>query len=598
MASSSLTVEVSVRVNTGGLLESGATVRLRSLGMTFEQTQLTRDAGTATFQNIPPGDYEVEVEALQYKPAKERVDVSGPSSTYRMFVYLEPEGEPSSIASGSGTSDPILTPKLQSLIDKGLEKMRKKQYEVAEEAFAKAAKLSPGNADVAYLWGMAFFGLQKNDEAKQKFERAISLRPTHARALVALGELQLGSGDGAGAAKNLEKAFQVNGADWKTHYLLAHAYVKTKEYAKAEEHAARASELAKERGATARLLLGKIQIAEGKKAEGKRTLEDLQRSFPGEPAAKSASAQLDALRKAEAEAASAREVSEKPNANTSVAGPAIEVSPAIEERTWAPPDVDSKEYVVAQGIPCNEDELLAKAQRRMKQQLDNFEKFTATEHIEHTPIDGHGIRGTSKTKDFSYLVFVRHVSKDLTYLDEARDGGRNLENFPTQLATTGLVSMGVALMDKHYQSDFEYKCEGLGQWRGQPAWQIHWVQRQDKQSQIMIWRNNQGYYPIALRGRAWLAANTYDLLHLEMDLRDAVKELQLTREHLTVDYGAVKFEKGSKELWLPWYAEMFLELRGKRYCHKHTLTNYFLFSVESNHKVEPPKQPAPVPEQR
>ncbi len=598
LSSTPLTVEVSVREHTGALLQSGARVQLRALSVSFEQTQLTRDAGTATFQNVPPGEYEVEVEALQYKPAKEQVNVFGPGSTYRVYVYVQPKGEPNSTVSGSAAGEAILAPKLQALVDKGLEKMRRKQYEAAEEAFAKAASMAPGNPDVAYLWGMAFWGLQENDQARQKFEMAISLRPTHTRALVALSELQLAGGDGAEAARNLEKAFQVNGADWRTHYLLAHAYMKTKEYAKAEEHAARASELAKEHGANARLLLGKIQIAEGKKAEGQQTLEDLQRNFPTEPAAKSAAAVLEGLRKAEAEGASARELSEKPSANTLAGAPAIEASPAIEERPWAPEDVDSKEYVLAQGIACNGDELLANAQGRMKKQLDNFERFAATEHIEHTPIDGHGILGASRTKDFSYLVFIRHVSKDLTFLDETRDGGQNLENFPTQFATTGLVSVGVALLDKQYQSDFEYKCEGLGQWRGQPAWQIHWVQRQDKQSRILIWRNNQGYYPIALRGRAWLAANSYDLLHLEMDLRDSVKELQLTRNHLTVDYGAVKFEKDNTELWLPWYAEMFLEVRGKRYRHKHTLTSYVLFSVETTNKIAPPKQPPPTPEEQ
>jgi hypothetical protein len=232
----------------------------------------------------------------------------------------------------------------------------------------------------------------------------------------------------------------------------------------------------------------------------------------------------------------------------------------------------------------------------MKQQLDNFEKFAATEHIEHIPIDAHGVPGPSSTRDFSYLVFIRHVNKDLTFLDETRNGGWDPGDFPTQIATRGLVSLGVALLDKHYQDDFEYKCEGLSQWRGRPAWQIHFAQREDKESQIMIWRNNHGRYPIPLRGRAWLAANSYDLLHLEMDLREPITELQLSRDHLTVDYGAVKFEKGHTELWLPWYAEMFMEVRGKRYHHKHTLTNYAFFSVDSTHTVGKPKEPPPAPE--
>lgn len=592
-----LNVEVSVRESTGGLLSDGALVRLRGLGMSFEQIQNTRDAGTAVFQNVNPGEYEVEVQAIDHKTALEQINVAGPASTYRVYVFVQPEGEPNSTASSIPTNGSILSPKLQELIDKGLDKMRKKEFEAAEESFAKAAKLAPGNSDIAYLWGMAFFALQRKDEAKQKFELSISLRPTQARALVALGELQLGTGDAEGAARNLEKAFQVDGADWKTHYLLAYAYVKTKQYPKAEEHAARASELAKERGATARLLLGKIQIAEGKMAEGKQTLEDLQRSFPAEPAAKIAAKDLEGLRKAESDAAIARTAPEKANAIPVPVSPAIEPPPPITERVWAPPDIDSKEYPIALGIACKQDEILASAQRRMKQQLGNFEKFGATEHIEHIPIDAHGIPGPAKTKDFSYLVFVRHVNKDLTYLDESRNGGQRLEDFPTQLVATGLVSVGVALFDKYYQTDFDYTCEGLGQWHGRPAWLVHWVQREDRPSRVMIWKRGAKYSPVAMRGRAWLAANTYDLLHLETDLREPVKELELTRDHLAVDYGAVKFNKANGELWLPGFAEMFLEVNGKRYHYKHTLTNYVLFSVDTTHKTGAPKQSPPSPEE-
>jgi hypothetical protein len=40
---------------------------------------------------------------------------------------------------------------------------------------------------------------------------------------------------------------------------------------------------------------------------------------------------------------------------------------------------------------------------------------------------------------------------------------------------------------------------------------------------------------------------------------------------------------------LPWSAEMFMQLHGNRYHHKHYLTNYYLFSVDSVHKIAAPK---------
>jgi hypothetical protein len=119
---------------------------------------------------------------------------------------------------------------------------------------------------------------------------------------------------------------------------------------------------------------------------------------------------------------------------------------------------------------------------------------------------------------------------------------------------------------------------------------MHFEQKKGVPSQIRTWRNSRGVFPIPLKGRVWIAANSYDVLHVETDLREPVKEVQLTRDHLIVDYGPVNFEKGHTTLWLPWSAEMFMELRGKRYHHQHTLSNYMLFSVGTGSTVSKPKE--------
>lgn len=62
------------------------------------------------------------------------------------------------------------------------------------------------------------------------------------------------------------------------------------------------------------------------------------------------------------------------------------------------------------------------------------------------------------------------------------------------------------------------------------------------------------------------------------------------RDHLIVDYGSVVFDKSNTTLWLPWSAEMFMELRGKRYHHRHTLTDYMLFSVDATTTITKPKE--------
>ena len=58
-----------------------------------------------------------------------------------------------------------------------------------------------------------------------------------------------------------------------------------------------------------------------------------------------------------------------------------------------------------------------------------------------------------KTRDFTYLVFIQRPKKGLVFLEEQRDGGENLNNFPTSLATKGLVGLGVFLFDPTYEGN-------------------------------------------------------------------------------------------------------------------------------------------------
>ena len=598
------TMLVSVRSSGGGPISGGAFVSISSDFTTVRQTAPTRDAGTATFTNIRTGDYNVEVQAAGYQTATEHASMLAGGSNYTVYVYMHPEGE--KITANAPPGKPTVSPHLQSEIDKGLDKMRHQQYDGARTHFDKAAKMAPGNPDVLYLLGMLEYAQQHLDLARTKFESALAIYPTHERALVSLGELQLRSGQPKEAGETLEKAFKVNGADWRTHYLLAYAYAGQKDYEKALPHAERAADLAKDRAAPARLLQARILIAESKTDAAKAVLTSVVHDFLNDPAAKEAKGTLLTLDKAAStvvERSSEPETHPQP-ATLAVSAPSVSASsvpaptvpapsiPAI-IRPWAPPDVDAREYPVAHDIVCSEDPVLQRTQTRTKAQLANLEKFVATEHIEHQEIDAYGNPGPVLSKDFAYMAFVTRPRKGMLFLEEDRNGGQNLGSFPTALASKGLVGLGVFLFTPEYESDFGYKCEGLGEWRGQAAWLIRFEQRPEVRSRIMTWRNNKGIFPVALKGRVWIAANTYNVVHLETDLREPLPALELTLDHLVIDYGPVNFEHGKTSLWLPWYAELYMQVHNKRYHHRHTLTNYSLFSVDTNHQISAPQDSTP-----
>jgi len=98
-----------------------------------------------------------------------------------------------------------------------------------------------------------------------------------------------------------------------------------------------------------------------------------------------------------------------------------------------------------------------------------------------------------------------------------------------------------------------------------------------------------------LRGRAWIAADTNQIVRLETDLVAPIPEIRLNAEHIAVEYVAVNFRKENVDLWLPRSAEVHFDWRGQRVHRRHSFDNYLLFSIDENERIGAPKgekQPA------
>ena len=96
-------------------------------------------------------------------------------------------------------------------------------------------------------------------------------------------------------------------------------------------------------------------------------------------------------------------------------------------------------------------------------------------------------------------------------------------------------------------------------------------------------------YPVKLKGRAWISADNFQVVHLESDLVGGVPELRLLLEHVSVDYGPVPFKDRNKELWLPQTAEVHMDFKGHRYRRRHSFSEFYLFAVDVDEKRKEPK---------
>jgi Flp pilus assembly protein TadD len=565
-------LDVDVRDSRGVPLDSPALVHLYST--TYNITSATKDSSTAHFSNVRPGDYELEVTSPSYRQITEHLSLMGSPDNPRVYVYMVPETET------THTAEPprgvVMTPQLRSEVQKGVESLNKKQYDAARKVLSKALQKAPGNPDILYLLGVTELGLLHIDLARENFQRALSLDPNHELSLVAFGELQLHAGTPTDAIISLQKAVAVGRAGWRAHFDLAFAYLKVSRFGDAESEAARAAHLAKENGATPLFLLGAIQYAEGKRDGASRTWQSILTSFSADPIVPETKKMLARL-----------ENETLGNGSSDMASLPLPSPPetslvGVAKRPWAPPDIDSAPYNVATDVNCRTDQILEGAMHRLKSELMDFEKFTATEHIEHQEIDRYGWPGPVKARDFSYVVSVHRYGDDSFYLTESRSGGYDLPAFPTRLATTGLNGLAVSVLQLAHRGHFNYSCEGLTNLRDQAAWQVRFEERRDSSGEgIRIWRQDGKTYEVPIKGRIWVSSATFAVLRIETDLREPVAELELTRDHLLVDYGPVDFSSGNVRLWLPWSADMYVALHGKRYHHRHVLSDYLLFSVDT-----------------
>jgi len=572
---------ISVREATGLPVNTSAMVKLSCPLAGVDVSGPAKGTSTQVqFQNVPAGDCNIEVSAQGYRTAKDRTEVTQSMTSHNqyVFIYLHPESE----SMAASARPPIVPLGLVKEIDKAMEAMQKKRDADARKHLDKAARISPTNPDVAYLQGMLELDHHNLPVAEQFFQKAVSSSHSQERALLGLGYVQVQMNQAAAAAQTLEKALQINTSSERGHLLVANAYAQLHEYSKAKEHAQRAAALNSENAPSARTLLAQILAAEGNREAAKLEFEGVLREHPKSPSASVARDSLASLEKSTPGMATV---------NTAL----LPTVAAASVTPWAPPSVDTLVPGVAPDVMCSADDVVEHTSKSTSRQLENLEKFLATEHIQHEEVNERGEVSQIRDKNFSYMVFIEHAKDGLVFLDEKRDGGTGTDSFPTSLATVGLVSLGVDVFHPGFAKALDFKCEGLGQWRGKAAWILHFEQKHDVKSYLRLWETKTKTVEIPLKGRVWVAASSYNVLHVESDLREPMKELELMRDHLAIDYGPVNFQNGKTELWLPWYADMYLELHGRRYHHNHTLSNFSLFAVDTSDKINLPKE-APPPD--
>jgi len=524
-------INVSVQQDTGSPFATPATVTLRSADMSVNLTGRTNESGLVAFKTIPSGQYLVEVSAEGYRTVREQIGI-GTGGVQNLLVAMIPETGVTLSRTPSGGG--AVNPKAIKETEKGLRSLQVGKLDEAQQHLTRALAAAPNFADGNYLMGVLLLRRKESAKARPYLQKAVDIAPNHAPALLALGEAEYLQRDFARATESLEQSLRE------------------------QPRSPQAS--------TAQQLIDRMRAPNQPRADAVTA------------AAKSSGAEV-----AEFESAT--------NANQPdlVGLPALPAITPETETNWAPPDVDQEKLALDPGTACQLNEVVQAAAGRVKELMQNVDRFTATEKIEHSNLSPLGLQISSETRKFNYLVEIRQLQSHLD-VQEYRNGSVSVQDFPAHIGTIGLPTLAL-VFHPYYQEKYEYSCEGLGSWRDKPAWVVHFQQRTDRNSETLVYRVGGKSFPVRLKGRAWIDTQSSQIVAMESDLIRPIPEIRLLRDHQLIEYGPVDFRNNTMQLWLPKSADWYCSLSGQRYHRRHSFSQFLLFSVDDSQKITKPKEP-------
>ena len=571
----------------GGPIDVTAVVTLvAATGQVLSQG--TTLGGNIQFSGVAANDCTIQVVAPGYENSVKEFN-SYSSAAERVVIQMQPASNGNA---GAGSPQILLAPKAQKELAKAVEALRANKPGDARGHLEAACRMAPNHPAVNYLYGVYFLQMKDQEKAKSYWTKALEFNPKHVSALLSLSEAMMREQKVPEAESYVKRAVEADPNSWRAHAILADVLLKEDFADEAIKEADHALELGHGQATAVQPLLVRALVKDGNKERAIKVLQEYVQAHPQDAAAHK---QLESLRSPDVLVSSTAEAA--PAAGKPSAGTEAAVSLPLPSN-WLPPDVDEKVPAVEPGAPCGLDEVVRRAGKRVEEFVKNVDRFTASESLKHESINRWGLAESPETRKFDYVASIDQYRPGYFSVMEYRKGVRSLSEFPDGVQTTGLSALAL-IFHPNNAGNFAMSCEGLGQWNGRPAWQVHFRQRPDKPNTIRAYRfgENGPSYSVALRGRAWIAADSYQIVRMETDLVAAMPQIRLVSDHTLVDYGPVRFKRGNVEMWLPQSAELFSDWRGKRMHRRLTYGNYLLFSVDERQKISDPKTETESPQQ-
>ena len=564
-------------------LDRQAVVRLVNQSNQSATWTTTDDTAEGIFSNIPFGNYDAEVSAVGYLSVHKELPVMNSLRPSQIEIVLQ--RDPAAI--NLDLSDTVMSPKARKQAKHAISLLKSNNLSRAQRQLEQAYDLTPRSPDLNFLLGYLFFQKKDFAQASAYLGRAANLSPHNAQALTLLGRTDLERQDYPAARSALEQAVLVDADNWIPHNLLADAYLREKTYDKARDEAQTAISKGKSVASPAELVLGEALVGLGRDQEAVRALNTFLQESPRHPMA----GQVHSL---------VAEIGER-NLNASAAGtpelksvhvPGVDPlaalpAPGLTIKSWQPPGVDDITPAIAASVECPAAQVVEESGKRVQELADDVARFAAVEDLFHQALDNYGIPIRTETRKYNYVASISEPQPGFLMVDEYRADKLSLAGYPDQIASTGFAALAL-VFHPHMRDNFEMKCEGLGDWRGQATWLVHFKQRDDRPNRMHSYKVGNQIHAVGLKGRAWISADKFQIVRIEAEMVNPMPAIQLLSEHQVVEYGPVPFPKKNMTLWLPKSAEIYFDFRKHRYYRRHSFDHYMLYSVDSEEKRKEP----------
>ena len=578
-------LQISVLNDAEKRLDRQALARLHCNNPESTVYQTTRSDSETIFLGLHYCKYDLEISAVGYLTVQKSVEVTGYVDNIKLDITLQ--RDPMAVDfDAAGTADALMSPRASKETRRAVKALQEGHLREADKHLQSAYKQAPSSARVNFLLGYECFQQKNLQQAEAYLLRSTTLDPNHAQALSLLGRVEndLGKSDQARAV--LERAVVANPNDVLAHELLSDAYLKKRQYEKAREQARLVLAINK-RDATAELLLGQAEGNLGNSKEAIEALTAYLQAMPTSPLAPQVHSIISQLERQASEnraaAAPGIVVSSLVDADAQLASSDEGLSPA-----WQPAGVDDVKPIVASGVPCPADQVLEHVGKRMQELVENVRQFAAIEDLLHEKLDKSGNPTSREVRKFEYAANVAESPPGFLMVDEYRTERYSAAELPDKISTSGFPALAF-VFHPTLQPNYAMTCEGLGEWRGQATWLMHFRQREDRPSRIQSFKDGYNFYAVNLKGRAWITPDSFELVRIEAELVSPMRQIRYLTQHSITEYAPVHFQKKNIDVWLPKSAELYLDFRGHRYYRRHSFDHYMLFSVDSQQTVREAK---------